>query len=108
MIEIDEKNGWPLTGYRCNGCRKSYGKYNTTNCLSFGCPVKRNVESLTPTITATQAAEIVGTSKAALAMHCKAGNIPGAYFSGCWQIPQGQINKEPMSSMPFPAGNPHK
>jgi hypothetical protein len=108
IVETDPTHGWPLTGYRCRGCKNAEGNGLTVaNCPHYKCPVMRNIDALTPTITATRAAEIVGLSVVAMLRHCKAGRIPGAYPSGAWQIPKEQINKPPMDSYPWPAGNPN-
>ncbi len=106
--EIDLTHGWPKSGYRCNGCLNSYGRLTVANCTHYRCPVMLNIDKLTPTINATLAAEILGVSKMTVALYCKRGEIPGAYYAGCWQIPKRKINEEPMCSMGPNPGRPRK
>jgi hypothetical protein len=108
IVETDPIHGWPLTGYRCRGCKNAEGNGLTmSKCPHYKCPIMRNVGSLPPTISTGLAADIVGISRVAMWRHCKKGHIDNVHPTPPFRIPKEEINKPPMDSYPWPAGNPN-
>lgn len=91
---IDPTHGWPIAGYRCNGCTKARFK---SMCAYGQCPVFVNIEKLNPTLTTREVAEILGVSRVTVNDELK--YVDGVYMAGCWQIPKDALNRPPLSEI---------